>query len=344
MPDASSVAIIGSGPAGLAVSALLSKKNILHAVYEKNTNAGGLYVQLHSELRLLSPAYFNSLPLSKYRDRIGHNTVGDYARYLRDYIEINKIPLTLNTHISEVKKENQSYRLLCGESEISKHTHVVIATGMASFAKSLGLTVPDTIELEDASQFKGINHYQGKNILVVGSGTSAYEIATLLADTSSVFLSVNKPIKSMPISLAGINFHFFIRPLERIPSTWFPSICQSGIQEHAISQDIKKLIRQQRITVVTPLKQINDKNVELEDGRVESIDIIINCTGYRFDTHILPTDVARHTNGNVLTHRCQSISHPGLYMIGHPCTGGVDSKFLRGIYHDAFRIVKQINI
>lgn len=133
------VAIIGAGPAGLAISALLSRHNISHAIYEKEAYAGGLYATLNPELAMLSPPFFNALPGLKYTDPTGNNSVGGYKAYLQDYINKNQPPLRLNTTINKVSRVASGYLLSTGQGETIECGRLIIATGMASFPQAVTL-------------------------------------------------------------------------------------------------------------------------------------------------------------------------------------------------------------
>ena len=335
------VVVIGAGPAGLAISALLVTKNVSHMVIDKEPIAGGLYANLHAELPLLSPPLFSSLPLLKYQPADNKNTVGNYHQYLNTYIKVNSPPLRLNEAIIKVTNEEGVYYITTAKGELIKCQKVVIATGMSSFPKIFKFKPPEGIEVQYAKQWKGIEYYREKNILVVGSGTSAFEISSLLAGQTNVWLATNDPVKVVPVTLAGINIHYFLRPLELLPISLLSNLCKGRSRERALNQSIKKYIHQGLITLLnTNLSFENDKL--LYDGSKQKIDIIVNCTGYQYDTQILPDDLDRYDNGNIKTHNCQSISHSGLFFIGHPCSGGIDSNYLRGIYRDAYRLIKQL--
>jgi hypothetical protein len=78
------------------------------------------------------------------------------------------------------------------------------------------------------------------------------------------------------------------------------------------------------------------------DGAQATCDLVVAATGYRFDTPFLPDEVARAPGGHLRARRCQSVSWPGLYVLGTPCSGRLDSPFLRGMARDAETIARRI--
>jgi len=67
------------------------------------------------------------------------------------------------------------------------------------------------------------------------------------------------------------------------------------------------------------------------------------ATGYRYETGLLPADVARASgDGQPLADDCESRSWRNLFIVGMPCVRGLNSPFLRGIASDAAWVARQI--
>jgi len=339
MTTTASVAVIGAGPAGLAISALLSAKGIAHVVYEKEQQAGGLFMRIHPQLTFISPAFFNHLPLLKNRHVDADNSMGAYRHYLREYIETFQPPLQLNTTIQQVSVKDGMYRLATSRGEIADYPVVIVAAGMASFPKPLPFAVPSQIEVQTGTAWRGADYYRGKRVLVVGSGTTALELSALLAGQCKVWLAM-KHVNAIPLHVAGINLHWLIHVLELLPKVLYPALCRGDTREPPINKYIKGHIKQGLIKPVGAAVHFAGVQAIFSHGEPTQIDIVLNCTGYRYATDFLPADVQRYPNGVVVCRHNQSISHPGLFMLGYPCAGAIDSKYLRGIRRDARRIIK----
>lgn len=341
--------IVGAGPAGLAVSALLTQANIGHLVLEQTARLGGLYSRLHPELSLLSPPYFNELPLLKKQWRTGFTKVAEYRQYLNDYASRYQLPVQLHTAVETIAPAARGYQVRSTDGLAWSCNAVVVATGMSQFPRPLDIdgAARSAVDCHFALDWRGAEYYRGKKVLIVGSGTSAFELTMQLAGRAEVHLATNKPVKAYPIEIAGINVVYLIRPLEKLPRLFAEYLCRGYWQEPAIGFGIEKAIKAGLVKVHRGGFTLRDNQARFGDktgteAEIITIDMLINCTGYRYDSSILPASVKRYGNGFVICKNNQSLSHPGLFLIGHPCAHNIDSKFLRGIYHDAYRVAEKI--
>lgn len=334
--------VIGAGPAGLAVSALLHHRGIDHRVLESRNQVGGTYSRLWHGLKLLSPPSMSHLPLHRCDHASRQINAGEYAEYLQGYAQ--RLPIQLNTTVKQVTKDQLNYNVVLSDQRQLSAKYIIVATGMSDFPNALPDTMINeaTIPIQYAMQFQGPSEYAGKNVLVVGSGTSAYEIATLLADTANVWLATHGLRKSVPLYLAGINFHYLIRWIEYLPLFLLKRVCSPTWHEPPISIGIEKQVKDGRIQIIDPRCHITQNQLTQDDEKNVRLDVIINATGYSHTAAFLPADIAKTPRGDIATHHNQSISHQGLFIIGAPCSGGIDSPFLRGIRRDAGRIVDNI--
>jgi putative flavoprotein involved in K+ transport len=335
--------VIGAGAAGLSVSALLSRKAVAHVLLEQADQAGGLYMGLHPDLQLLSPPAYNALPEMALPHRNGEIGAGQFADYLRGYIQAMQPPLVLSVRVSRIAKKNAGYEVCSEAGQVFTCKNVVVATGMASYPKLLDFPLPEAVEYQAARDWQGVDYYAGKRVLIVGSGISAVELAELLAGTTEVTLAVNRTMATMPLLWLGVNFHYFIRPLEWLPKALLPNLCRGRFRERAVVRHGGDFLHNGQVRLVELMGQKRNTGYTLlKPEELTEFDVVINATGYYYESEFLPGDVARAENGNVLTRSCESLSHPGLFMIGHPCAGGIDSPFLRGIRRDAYRIARRI--
>ncbi len=89
------------------------------------------------------------------------------------------------------------------------------------------------------------------------------------------------------------------------------------------------------IEVRPKLVQIEKAEAQFSDGTKARFDLVVLATGFRFDTPFLPPEVARAPAGHVLAKKGESISWPGLFLVGAPCAAHISSEFLRGVKKDA---------
>ena len=217
MESKTNVVIIGAGPAGLACAALLKRQSIEHVLLDRAERIGGAYARMRGTLQLLSPPYFNSLPLYQGRWRQEKISASDYLAYLDDYAKALHIETQLQRSVNGIEKTTDDYLVSCLHGPAYRCRFVIQATGMATFPRQLTLSISQesTIPQHYGIDVTDSKDYQGKHVLIVGSGTSALETAMLLASTSQVTLLTNKPLSILDTSFMGIDIHYWIRPLER---------------------------------------------------------------------------------------------------------------------------------
>lgn len=341
MSNTPPVLILGAGPAGLAMAALLRREDIPFRLVDQGTALGGAYARVHPELELGSPARFLALPLTPvpWPTHIGAPLIkmGEFRQYLEDYARTHEIVPEYGKCLTRVDSVGHlSYRVHFQDGETLITQNVVCATGMASFPKRASGPLPRLDRQEMALDYRGSEAYRGERVLVIGSGTSATEIATALAQgpAQEVHVLVKQHFFLLKPKIWGINIHYFLSIIEAFPPWAFRLYCEGHYRDPAIDYGFSEGVKSGRIRVHT----------SLESARAEEpFDVGIEAVGYRYDSAYLPQAVERRPDGNVRTRRNESVSHAGIFTLGHPCAGGrSDSKFIRGIRREAPNIVRAI--
>ncbi len=342
--DSHEVIIIGSGPSGLAIAALLNKNKIENIILEKESIFGGTYAIINPDIFLLSPGKFNALPLVKGEWKNDSITVGEYYNYLVNYKESQKINIQYNTKIIQILPFEQGYKLISESGKEYLCKKLIMATGMISFPNKQKFNYQENpdVEFQLAKEFKGNEYYRGKNVLILGSGTSAIEIATLLAGISNVYLAIKEQLITFPLFIMGINTHYFIQYLEKIPIKYLKKRCDGKWTHPGLDFGINEAINNEQVILCNNEFILKNNIARFNDQKEFNVDIFINATGYNFDTGILPADIKRKKNGLADTTENESTSHKNLFILGHPCAGGLDSPFLRGIRKDVYRILNKL--
>lgn len=133
-----------------------------------------------------------------------------------------------------------------------------------------------------------IEAYRGKTVVVVGGFASAWDtIRTLLSlECEKVFVSV---------TASGRYFFSWVTD---------PSFLA--------------LMKRGAIEITTTIQNIEGNSLNMADGRVVEVDIILLCTGYQFSFPFLPhqrvTDDGRYPEG--LLHGVLDVKYPNLAHIG----------------------------
>jgi putative flavoprotein involved in K+ transport len=182
-----------------------------------------------------------------------------------------------------------------------------------------------------------------ERILVVGGAHSAVEIAEEAARAGRrVWVAARRGIHVAREKLWGVDIHRWIGPLEHVPPWLAARYCDRRPTLPGTDRGFSSLRRAGKIAVVGAPARIERGRVVLVDGSAVEVDRVVLATGYRFDVPFVPPEVARATAGHLRARRGESVSWPGLFVVGAPCAARVNSEFLRGMAVDAEVVAQAI--
>jgi thioredoxin reductase len=330
------VAIIGAGPYGLSIAAHLSAVDVEHRVFG---------VPMESWQAHMPPGmYLKSDPVySNLSDPEANFTLEEYSREQRFAYDPYKIPVSLQNFISygrafqarwvpqvEVRRlvtlrtSNPGHELTFDYGELVIARNVVIATGVVPFKHTPTdlLHLPKTL-VSHSGDYGPLDALKGKEVIILGSGSSALDLAALLSmQGSSVTVIARNPQLEFQPTPGSHNLSLLRRQLRRLyaPSShglgdgWHMRICAEAPQLfHVLPDKIRSailsrtlgpsggyFIRDQVEEKVTLKLGRVLKKAEEHRGRVrlttitsngahETIDSdhIVAATGYKVDMHRL---------------------------------------------------------
>src|SRR5262249_50630179 len=153
---------------------------------------------------------------------------------------------------------------------------------------------------------------------------SAVEIAEMLARAGkSVVISARSGIKLMPRKVLGVDLHWLGVPLQKLPLSLMRGRCERPPTLPATDLGFTALRRSGAIVQRPGIRSVSGATFRFLDGAEEIVDLVILATGFRYDTPFLPAEVARAPAGHVLARACESVSWPGLFVLGAPCASEV---------------------
>ena len=356
------VIIIGAGPSGLALAVSLQAQSIPFRILDKKACAGGAYNDIYANMRLASPARYVSLPGLPLQHDKEYIQAGEYISYLKRYAQ----HFELRIEAAEVKRLTQKFRPDASLSEFSldyrrpleadpgggevlpSHAYqVVLASGMfdsprysAEVAQARGGDGPCIIHAHD---WRGVDEWLGKRVLLVGSSTSAVEIAETFADAGQLILvsSRHRRFNSIPQRLLGRDIHDLLVPLAKLPTWLLTHHCrhyyendEHPVSEPATHETLRRFLDKGLIRLTAAIESISGKRVYFKNGDSDEFDVIICATGYRFDYSYIQAGASQASLLSSFK-RGESRLWPGLYRMGKACVFGRPSQFIWGIAHDA---------
>jgi hypothetical protein len=137
--------------------------------------------------------------------------------------------------------------------------------------------------------------------------------------------------------------HHFLGPIERLPVWLARGYCARRPTHIATDRGFARLRDEGRIVVRPDLAGLAPGGqARFSDGSGGTFGAVVAATGYTFATPFLPPEIERAPAGHLVARHNESVSWPGLYVVGGPCANRPDSEFLRGIARDAPLVARAI--
>jgi cation diffusion facilitator CzcD-associated flavoprotein CzcO len=315
------VAIIGTGPAGLAVGACLRRRGVPFEIFERSERVAPAWHQHYRRLHLHTPKRSSALPYKPFPANYPrYPSRQQFVDYLEDYAATFELRPRFGEEVTTVRPtERDHWEIVTNKTHCTARA-VVVASGL-----SVNRNAPTWPGLE---AFRGpIVHsanyvdgapYRGQRVLVVGFGNSGAEIAIdLWEHGAKPSVSVRGPVTIIPRDLFGIPIvtvatafsflsaaviDFFFRPILRgvigdlskyglRPPDDGPMV-QVAKSSHVPVLDIGtvQLIKEGKLKVAPGIKSVTEAGVVFDDGSSDAFDAIILATGLRPKLDFLKVD------------------------------------------------------
>ena len=306
------VIVIGAGAAGLAAAGALKRAGLASTVLERGV-PGQSWRERYDGIRLNSWGLMSSLPGYLLPRRYGRwPTREDYARYLAEYVERLCLDVRTGIEVSTIERADDGWSVQTSEGARTAR-FVVVCTGVDRVPLVPGWPGADEFggRLLHSAEYQRASDFAGRDVLVVGAGSSALEIAAQLADGRAA--SVRLAVRSGPLVLA--------REYAGIPSTalyWpgrfasdrvldlagrlmqraaFGDLTAYGLPEPALGHQLSDqrharyipaidgqfvaALKRGAVEVVPAVERFDGDGVVLADQRRLDVDAVIAATGYR---------------------------------------------------------------
>jgi putative flavoprotein involved in K+ transport len=341
--------VIGGGQSGLATGYHLKKKNIDFLILDAEMQTGDSWRGRWNSLRLFTPAWNNGLPgFSFPGNQHSFPSKDEAANFLQDYKEKIDLPVLYDARVLMVKKSKPGFQVLLKERTLETK-NLVIATGnyaipkIPAFAKKLKAGISQI----HSSEYKSPADLPGADVLVVGAGTSGFQIAMdLLHDKRTVFIS-GKPTPQIPNFVLKYFGKQFVWVNKHILNTSTPmgrkfqeTIMQGrGAPLINISPETAQLAG---VKILPRLKGVEDGWPVTENGNIVKASAIVWCTGFHPDYSWLDLPGAIAANGYPQTFRGISRNYDGLYFVGSSFQYSLTSTWMGGVGRDAAYVVNRL--
>lgn len=315
MQTSTNILIIGAGPAGLAMAALLRQADLDFEMIEKSQHVGNAWREHYNRLKLHTVKDLSSLPglpfPEDYPRYVPKDKLVDYFERYREHFSITPIFGTEATAIS--RAADGQWLVNTNTDRSFRCAHVVIATGVNHYPNRPHFSGEKGFqgEILHSKTYKTPQPFAGKHVLVVGMGNTGAEIALDLAENgaASTTIAVRGPVNMVPLELNGRPTQVTALMLAKLPNwlgdrigTLVRKITMGDMPKYNLpypkippARQLRKLgktpvvdlgtadmIRAGKIKVINAgIEHLREKSVCFTDGTEQSFDTILLATGYK---------------------------------------------------------------
>lgn len=306
------VVVVGAGPSGLAVARELKHRHGISAlVVDKAAAPAVSWRTRYDDFRLNTNGFLSHLPGQRIPLTAGRwPTKEDMVRYFDRYVRRQNITLALGCEVSRIDRAAGGWRLDTSSGEI-RTSAIVLATGryrtpivppwpgLAHFAG----------ELVHSGDFRNAWPFRGRDVLVVGAGNSAADIAVQLAGNGArkVWLAVRTPPHLVRRAIGPVPSDIFLELFARVPARivdpliarlnrlLFGDLSVYGFHQPplglkatveqrgripTLADELVGAVRAGRIEVVAAVTAVESGRVILADGAAVTPEVIVAATGF----------------------------------------------------------------
>jgi len=340
------VLVVGAGQAGLGTAYWLARRTDLAVLVIDGEERVGDSWRWDS-LVLFTPRRFSSLPGAPMPRGPGEYASKDEtADYLARYADNQDLSVRLRTRILSLEEDVAGGFVADTTTGCIRTQHVVVASGPYSTPY-----VPDAADGLDpsvaqlhSSAYHHPGDLPGKDVLVVGAGNSAAQLAVELAASRRVTVAAPGGMWFLPARVLGISLYWWLW-LSGILNGRSSSRVSRLVQARGdgiIGRDLQDLVAAGTVRMVKErVSGAQGRDVLLADGTEVRTDAVLWCTGFRPDHGWLRVPGAVDEQGHPV-HDAGRSPVPGLHWVGLPWQTRLNSGILDGIDRDAREAVRRI--
>ena len=341
--------MIGAGSSGIASCQVLHARGIPFDCIEKGSQVGGNWRYMNDNG--MSSAYdslsintsrqimeYAAYPMPKdYPDFPTHRQI---AAYFDDYVDHFgfRDQIRFRTEVTRVERAQGGWAVTLDDGTTTTYGSVFVANGHHWDPRWPEPPFPgefDGVETH-AHHYKTPEGYEGKNVLVLGIGNSACDIAV---ETSRVS---NQTFLAMRRGAWVIPKYFGSTPSDELAPEWMSALVpfsvlrgsfmrrllktnghptdfglpepdhKLGEAHPTISSDLYGRIGHGRVKVKPNIERLEGDSVRFDDGSVERIDRIVYCTGYKISFPFFDHDLLDPSEDNRID-LYRRVVHPDLH-------------------------------
>ena len=341
------VAILGAGPAGLAMAVCLQRQGISHTVLERGAEPATGLRRVDPEMELLSPTRISLIPgMRRQPNDPPYLTFPAYIGKLGQVAQERRIAVRTDAGVERVDRSGHGFAVRVRDGTTVECSHVVSATGILSLPRLPSRFEPGAAGYRwlHSIDFRSSHLATTRRLLVVGNGQSAAEVLerwlALHREGDQAWLSVRSRALVLPHWILGIDVHWLAWPLEFLHTRWF-GVDRPTLREPVLGLALPRALRRGMVRRVGEIHDFAGPAPVTADGERLEPDLVVFATGFEY-----ALDHVRHLVGSggreSRVRGCESTNTPGLYLLGLRRCRTFASGYLRGIARDARAVAARI--
>ena len=333
------VLVIGAGQAGLGVAYWLRRRSDLQVLVVDELPVGQSWLERWDSLQLFTPRRFSSLPGLRFPDGPTRSPSRvEMAQYLQKYVHHFSLPVQTGVCVQRLSQDGSGFVALTADGVI-RARQVVLASGpfRRPYVPDAGCGLSSDVRQLHSLHYRRPDDVPPGQVLVVGGGNSAAQLALELQATHAVTIASPGPLWFLPEDIAGISMYWWtlLTGVLRAPKDAWVSRYVRRRGDSIVGTQLRRLISAGQVRLhphrVTAGR---DREVELEDGTVLPVSSVLWCTGFRPDTDWIDVPGALDGSGAPL-HATGASPVRGLHWMGLPWQSRLNSSIIHGVGHDA---------
>jgi cation diffusion facilitator CzcD-associated flavoprotein CzcO len=315
--EATTVAVIGAGPAGLAVGACLAKAGLDFVILEKANEVGSSWRRHYARLHLHTVKQYSALPFLPFPESYPRYVPRDLMiRYLENYAAHFDLRPRFAETVHAVRRDGNSRDantwIIESTSGAIRAPFVVIASGYNAERVSPSFAGMETFKgkVLHSADYVEAKPFSGQSVLVIGMGNTGAEIALDLAEGGArPTISLRNGVHIVPRELFGIPIQMVgMLATSLLPAAVndrvFPTILDlalGNLAQHGVRRPKQGILQQcasagrvpvidvgtvreifaHAIKIAPDVSAIRQDGASFRDGSSTQYDAIILATGYR---------------------------------------------------------------
>jgi putative flavoprotein involved in K+ transport len=298
------VLVVGAGQAGLGTGYWLSQQTSLtFLIVDGAERIGDTWRQRWDSLELFTPRRFSSLPGTPMPRGPGRYATKDQtADYLAAYANSQGLPIRLRTRILNLEPDGARGFVAHTTTGRIRARHVVIASGPYNtpYVPEAANYLDSSVMQLHSSAYRRPSDLPGRDVLVVGAGNSAAQLAVELAASRRVTVAAPGGMWFLPARVLGVSLYWWLW-LTGILNSRSGSRISRAVRARGdgiIGRELQALVdagtvqmRRERVCGA------RGRAVMLTDGTEVRPDAVLWCTGYRPDYSWLRVPLALDKQG-----------------------------------------------